>query len=70
MAIKDDEGLKNFNETKRQLDTFVDGLISTLNTEFQETSVTPNSSKHQKLELLGKLAKELEGEYGDTEKLY
>jgi DNA anti-recombination protein RmuC len=55
MANMDEEAQKAFKETKRELDQFVDGLIETLNSEFGEKSVTPYSSRFEKVMLLKKL---------------
>ena len=57
-------------ETKRQLDMFVDGLIETLNNEFGERSVSVQSTRREKIEMLRRLSKELDQEvYSDTEEL-
>lgn len=58
-------------EMKQQLDQFVDALIETMNNEFNEKTVTPYSSRRDKIEMLKKLVKELDKEvYSDTNDLF
>lgn len=58
-------------EMKKQLDQFVDGLIETLNNEFNEKTVTPYSSRKDKIALLKRLVKEIDQEvYADTTELF
>ena len=71
MNLFDEATQQQLKETKKQLDQFVDGLIETLNQEFHETSVTPYSNRRDKIELLRRLAKELDQEvYADTNELF
>jgi hypothetical protein len=49
----------------------VDALIETMNIEFNEKTVTPYSSRKDKIEMLKKLVKELDKEvYSDTNDLF
>ena len=49
----------------------MDALIETMNNEFNEKTVTPYSSRKEKIEMLKKLVKELDKEvYSDTNDLF
>jgi CRISPR/Cas system-associated exonuclease Cas4 (RecB family) len=64
-----DEGnTKMYQDLKKQMNQFVDGLIETLHYEFNETSVSVTSPRREKIALLKKLADELDSHYSDNKK--
>src|SRR5687768_4368000 len=55
---------------KHQINRFVDGLIETLNNEFNDTTVKTASPRREKVNYLKKLSQELDVEYSDHAKFF
>ena len=57
-------------KSKKEADTFVDGLILTLNEEFDEKEVTVAAPKRLKYAYLRQIHKELDDDYADEEHIF
>ena len=57
-------------KSKKEADTFVDGLILTLNEEFDEKEVTVATQKRFKYAYLRQIHKELDDDYADEEQIF